>query len=63
MYLCVLKIIGALVTHVGSSISHEVSAALETMALLASKYPLELIQLSSHITGIYLYLKESVPVS
>lgn len=45
------KVLGALVTHVGSGISHEVNTALETMVLLATKNPEDLIQLSSHITG------------
>lgn len=51
-----VQVLGALVTHVGSGIRHEVSSALETMSLLATKYPRELIQLSSHITGIHFYI-------
>jgi Fanconi anemia group D2 protein len=41
------------VTHVGSGVSFEVNSSLNTMALLASKYPQELIPLSAHINGIY----------
>lgn len=46
-----MKLLGALVTHVGSGISHEVRSGLQAMALLASKYSHELIPLSSHIMG------------
>ncbi|VFQ87182.1 unnamed protein product [Cuscuta campestris] len=49
------ELLGALVTHVGSGISHEVSTGLEAMALLASKYSHELIPLSSYIMGILDY--------
>jgi hypothetical protein len=48
-----LQVLGALVTHVGSGVSFEVNSSLNTMALLASKYPQELIPLSAHINGIY----------
>ncbi|KAA8544885.1 hypothetical protein F0562_019717 [Nyssa sinensis] len=51
------EVLGALVTHVGSGVSFEVSSALDTMVLLASKYSLELISLSSHINGILDYLE------
>ncbi|KAJ0027301.1 hypothetical protein Pint_36585 [Pistacia integerrima] len=51
------EVLGALITHVGSGVSFEVSSALETMALLASKYAPELIPLSSHINGILDYLE------
>lgn len=47
-----MQVLGALITHVGSGVSFEVSSALETMALLASEYAWELIPLSSHINGI-----------
>ncbi|VFQ69298.1 unnamed protein product [Cuscuta campestris] len=49
------ELLGALVTHVGSGISHEVSSGLEAMELLASKYSHELIPLSSYIMGILDY--------
>ena len=55
----IVQVLGALVTHVGSGISFEVSSALEAMILLASKFSHELIPLSSHISGVfatYLYL-------
>nr|XP_016489377.1 PREDICTED: Fanconi anemia group D2 protein homolog isoform X1 [Nicotiana tabacum] len=51
------EVLGALITHVGSGISHEVSSALDVLVLLASKYSQELIPLSSHITGILDYLE------
>ncbi|KAG5626396.1 hypothetical protein H5410_011614 [Solanum commersonii] len=51
------EVLGALITHVGSGISHEVSSAMDVMVLLASKYSQELIPLSSHITGILDYLE------
>ncbi|KAF3445135.1 hypothetical protein FNV43_RR14828 [Rhamnella rubrinervis] len=51
------EILGSLVTNVGSGVSYTVSSALETMALLASKYAQELIPLSSHISGILDYLE------
>ncbi|GAV74416.1 hypothetical protein CFOL_v3_17896 [Cephalotus follicularis] len=51
------EVLGALVTHVGTGVSFEVSSALETLALLASKYALELIPLSSHVNGILDYLE------
>ncbi|KAH9737286.1 Fanconi anemia group D2 protein [Citrus sinensis] len=51
------EVLGALITHVGSGVSFEVSSALETMALLASEYARELIPLSSHINGILDYLE------
>lgn len=47
-----MQVLGALITHVGSGVSFEVSSALETMALLVSEYARELIPLSSHINGI-----------
>ncbi|XP_057476207.1 uncharacterized protein LOC130764144 isoform X1 [Actinidia eriantha] len=51
------EVLGALVTHVGSGISFEVSSALEAMVLLASKFSHELIPLSSHISGVLDYLE------
>ncbi|TXG57764.1 hypothetical protein EZV62_015593 [Acer yangbiense] len=51
------EVLGALITHVGSGVSFEVCSALETMALLASKYTRELIPLSCHINGILDYLE------
>nr|XP_023876814.1 Fanconi anemia group D2 protein homolog isoform X3 [Quercus suber] len=51
-----VKVLGALVTHVGSGVTSEVQSALETMTLLASKFAQDLIPLSSHITGILDYL-------
>nr|XP_018680592.1 PREDICTED: Fanconi anemia group D2 protein homolog isoform X2 [Musa acuminata subsp. malaccensis] len=50
------EVLGALVTHIGSGVGHEVSSALETMMLFTSKYPQELIPISSHIIGILDYL-------
>ncbi|KAK4379101.1 hypothetical protein RND71_000963 [Anisodus tanguticus] len=51
------EVLGALIAHVGSGISHEVTSAMDVMVLLASKYSQELIPLSSHITGILDYLE------
>ncbi|RVW82272.1 Fanconi anemia group D2 protein-like [Vitis vinifera] len=51
------EILGALVTHVGSGISFEVTSALDTMVLLVSKYAHELVPLSSHINGVLDYLE------
>ncbi|XP_010327602.2 uncharacterized protein [Solanum lycopersicum] len=51
------EVLGTLITHVGSGISHEVSSAMDVMVLLASKYSQELIPLSSHINGILDYLE------
>ncbi|XP_062170326.1 uncharacterized protein LOC133876038 [Alnus glutinosa] len=51
------EVLGALVTHVGSGVSFEVQSALDTMALLASKYAQDLIPLSSHMNGILDYLE------
>ncbi|PKI41039.1 hypothetical protein CRG98_038567 [Punica granatum] len=51
------EILGALVTHVGSGVRFEVTAALETLKLLVSKYSMDLIPLSSHINGILDYLE------
>lgn len=51
-----LQVLGALVTHVGSGVSFEVQSALDTMALLASKYAQDLIPLSSHMNGIFFVL-------
>ncbi|OVA07427.1 hypothetical protein BVC80_8713g9 [Macleaya cordata] len=45
------EVLSALVAHIGSGINYEVSSALETMVLLASKYSQELISLSSYING------------
>ncbi|CAA0828633.1 Unknown protein [Striga hermonthica] len=50
------EVLGALLTHVGSGICYEVSAALDAMVKLASKKSQELISLSSYITGILDYL-------
>nr|GMC91789.1 Fanconi anemia group D2 protein homolog isoform X2 [Ipomoea batatas] len=49
------ELLGALITHVGSGISHEVRSGLQAMALIASKYSHELIPLSSHIMEIRYY--------
>ncbi|PIN26603.1 hypothetical protein CDL12_00633 [Handroanthus impetiginosus] len=67
MYICLFEeycdaysrqeVLGALLTHVGSGIHFEVSAALDAMVILASKKSRELISLSSHITGILDYLE------
>lgn len=46
-----MQVLRALLTHVGSGICYEVSAALDAMINLASKKSQELIALSSHITG------------
>lgn len=51
-----LQVLGALVTHVGSGVSFEVQSALDTMALLASKYAQDLIPLSSHMNGTFFVL-------
>nr|GMC91792.1 Fanconi anemia group D2 protein homolog isoform X2 [Ipomoea batatas] len=50
------ELLGALITHVGSGISHEVRYGLQAMALLASKYSHELIPLSSHIMVLLMCL-------
>ncbi|KAJ9541107.1 hypothetical protein OSB04_027613 [Centaurea solstitialis] len=51
------EVLGALVTHVGSGISFEISSALEAMVLLASRYSQELIPICSYITGILDYME------
>ncbi|TYI20143.1 hypothetical protein ES332_A07G215700v1 [Gossypium tomentosum] len=51
------EVLGALVTHVGSAVSFEVTSALQIMASLASKHARELIPLSYHINGILDYLE------
>jgi len=51
-----LQVLGALVTHVGSGVSFEVQSALDTMALLASKYAQDLFPLSSHMNGTFFVL-------
>ncbi|KAL8545696.1 hypothetical protein ACS0TY_005722 [Phlomoides rotata] len=51
------EVLGALITHVGSGICYEVSAALDAMVKLASKRSQELILLSYHLTGILDYLE------
>ncbi|XP_042440360.1 Fanconi anemia group D2 protein homolog isoform X1 [Zingiber officinale] len=50
------EILGALVTHIGSGVGHEVCSALETMILVTSKHAEQLVPISSHITGILDYL-------
>ncbi|KAK5819883.1 hypothetical protein PVK06_024914 [Gossypium arboreum] len=52
-----VQVLGALVTHVGSAVSFEVTSALQIMASLASKHARELIPLSYHINGILDYLE------
>ena len=61
LVLLIVKILGALASHVGSGISLEVNTALEAMLKLTSKHPEELVQLASHLTGtnlscIYKYM-------
>ncbi|KAK8957970.1 hypothetical protein KSP39_PZI000438 [Platanthera zijinensis] len=51
------EVVGALVTHIGSGIAHEVTSALDTLILLTSRYSEELIPISSHITGILDYME------
>ncbi|KAL4366416.1 hypothetical protein GQ457_05G005000 [Hibiscus cannabinus] len=51
------EVLGALVTHVGSAVSFEVSSALQIMVSLSTKHARELIPLSSHINGILDYLE------
>ncbi|KAL6563004.1 hypothetical protein OROHE_005591 [Orobanche hederae] len=51
------EVLEALLTHVGSGVCYEVSAALDAMVKLASKKSQELISLSSYITGILDYLE------
>ncbi|XP_078163114.1 fanconi anemia group D2 protein isoform X2 [Carex rostrata] len=51
------EILGVLVTHIGSGVSHEVSSALDVLVLLTSNHSEELIPLSSHINGIMDYLE------
>ncbi|XVE78448.1 hypothetical protein DITRI_Ditri13aG0146000 [Diplodiscus trichospermus] len=51
------EVLGALVTHVGSGVSFEVSSALQIMASFATKHAREMIPLSSHINGILDYLE------
>ncbi|XVF81614.1 hypothetical protein PTKIN_Ptkin15bG0169300 [Pterospermum kingtungense] len=51
------EVLGALVTHVGSGVSFEISSALQIMVSFASKHARELIPLSSHINGILDYLE------
>lgn len=47
-----VKVLGALLTHVGSGVCYEVSAALDTLVKLATRKSQELTSLSSHLTGI-----------
>ncbi|CAB78539.1 hypothetical [Arabidopsis thaliana] len=47
-----VKILGALVTHVGSDNKFEVSSVLEMMTALVKKYAQQLLPFSSHINGI-----------
>ncbi|KAI3747499.1 hypothetical protein L6452_09958 [Arctium lappa] len=51
------EVLGALVTHVGSGITFEISSALEAMVLLASRYSQELNPICSYITGILDYME------
>ncbi|KAJ3707216.1 hypothetical protein LUZ61_010921 [Rhynchospora tenuis] len=51
------EILGILVTHIGSGVSHEVCSALDMMVLLTSKHSEELVPISSHINGILDYLE------
>ncbi|XP_051122489.1 uncharacterized protein LOC127245545 isoform X2 [Andrographis paniculata] len=51
------EVLGALITHVGSGMSCEVSAALDAMVNLATKKSSELSSFSSHIIGILDYLE------
>ncbi|XP_020518624.1 Fanconi anemia group D2 protein homolog isoform X1 [Amborella trichopoda] len=51
------EVLGSLITHMGSGIIYEVNAALETMMVLTSKYPQDLVSISSHINGILDYLE------
>ncbi|XP_028553481.1 Fanconi anemia group D2 protein-like isoform X3 [Dendrobium catenatum] len=51
------EVLGALVTHIGSGIAHEVCSALETLILLTMRYTEDLIPISSHISGILDYLE------
>ncbi|GAB2275188.1 hypothetical protein Dimus_009950 [Dionaea muscipula] len=51
------EVIGALIAHLGSGPGIEVNAALDTLLLLASQYPQELLPLSSHINGILDFLE------
>ena len=46
-----MQVLGALVTHVGSGVSFEVSSSLQIMVSFATKHAGELIPLSSHING------------
>nr|XP_051216209.1 uncharacterized protein LOC127333811 isoform X2 [Lolium perenne] len=52
-----VKLIGSLITHIGSGVSYEVSSALDIMISLTSNHSEELIPIASHITGILDYLE------
>ncbi|KAH9288486.1 hypothetical protein KI387_032603 [Taxus chinensis] len=51
------EVLGSLVTHTGSGVAYEVGSALDTLVLLATKYPQELLSVSSYINGILDYLE------
>ncbi|KAI0501331.1 hypothetical protein KFK09_016275 [Dendrobium nobile] len=51
------EVLGALVTHIGSGIAHEVCSALETLIFLTMRYTEDLIPISSHISGILDYME------
>lgn len=46
-----VQVLGSLITHIGSGLTHEVGAALDALLWLATKFARELIPLSSFMNG------------
>ena len=45
------QVLGSLVTHTGSGVDYEVSAALDALIVISSKHSEELLQMSSYINS------------
>lgn len=54
-FISFIQVLGSLVTHTGSGVAYEVNSALDTLVLLATKHPQELLPVSSYING-FLFL-------
>ncbi|KAG0590520.1 hypothetical protein KC19_1G105500 [Ceratodon purpureus] len=51
------EVLGSLITHIGSGISSEIGAALDTLWLITKKKPQELLPMSAFLNGILDYLE------
>jgi Fanconi anemia group D2 protein len=55
-----LQVLGSLITHIGSGISSEIGAALDTLWLITKRKPQELLPMSTFLNGEYSFVEDII---